>query len=377
MKRQPKIVAMVQLPPPMHGAARMNQHAIEALSTQFDVRVLEMNFTRSLGDLEKPSLRKLMRAFWLMLRLVGALPRAKALYICFAPTGGAYIRDSLYVLIAKLFRVPAVLHLHGRGLPAMRQSKLALAFQKAVFANQSVILLGESLRSEISGLACHATIIPNCLDLASFAEPPRGGWRPSEPVKLLWLSNLFRAKGIETLIAACQTIRERGLDFELTIAGAEGDVSEPQLHERLLHYGIKDTAIYIGSVESKGKANAFSNADLFVFPSHYANEAQPLVVLEAMAAGVPVITSDIATLPEFVRDGQTGFLCPPQNPTMLAETIIRAIEFPDETSRMRNAAYDLCKARFNQERFAAQITSLLSEVIGSDAQNSHNQIPTT
>lgn len=369
MKRQPKIVAMVQLPPPMHGAARMNQHAIEALSKQFDLHVLEMNFTRCLDDLEKPSLRKLMLAFWLMLRLVGALPRAKAFYICFAPTGGAYIRDSVYVLIAKLFRVPAVLHLHGRGLPAMRQSKLALAFQKAVFANQSVILLGDSLRSEISGLACHATIIPNCLDRASFADPPRSDWQPSEPIKLLWLSNLFRAKGIETLIAACKILRERGLDFELTIAGAEGDLSETQLNDLLERHGIMDVTNYIGSVNGKGKANAFSNADLFVFPSHYANEAQPLVVLEAMAAGLPVITSDIATLPEFVRDGQTGFLCPPQSPAALADTIIRAIEYPDETSRMRNAAYELCKARFNQDRFASQIVSLLSEVIGSDVQN--------
>lgn len=374
MKRQPKIVAMVQQPPPMHGAARMNQHAIEALSKRFDVHVLEMNFSRSLGDLEKPTLRKLLLAFWLMLRLVVELPRAKALYVCFAPTGGAYIRDSLYVLIAKLFRVPAILHLHGRGLPAMRQSRLALAFHKTVFTNQSIILLGDSLRSEVTGLTCFRTIIPNCLDRTSFADPQRGDWHPSKPLKLLWLSNLFRAKGIETLIAACQILRERGITFELTIAGAEGDVSERQLHDLLEHYGIMDTAIYIGSVDGKGKANAFSNSDLFVFPSHYANEAQPLVVLEAMAAGVPVITSDIATLPEFVRNGQTGFLCPPQNPTALAETIIRAIEFPDETSRMRNAAYELCKAHFNQDRFATQITSLLSEVIGSDVQNRSQSI---
>lgn len=376
MKRQPKIVAMVQLPPPMHGVARMNQHAIEALSKQFDVHVLEMNFSRDLCDLEKPTLRKLILAFWLMLRLVGALPRAKALYICFAPTGGAYIRDSLYVLIAKMFRVPAILHLHGRGLPAMCQSRLARAFQKVIFANQSVILLGDSLRSEISGLACHATIIPNCLDRASFANPPRSGWQPSKPIKLLWLSNLFRAKGIETLLAACQILRERSINFELTIAGAEGDLSETQLTELLERHGIMDLTNYIGSVDDKDKASTFSSADFFVFPSHYANEAQPLVVLEAMAAGVPVITSDIATLPDFVRDGETGFLCPPQNPTALAETIIRAIAFPDETTRLRNAAYEFCKAHFNQDRFASQITSLLSEVIGSDVQNRSQSVST-
>lgn len=230
------------------------------------------------------------------------------------------------------------------------------------------------MRSEVTGLACHSTIIPNCLDRASFADPPRGNWHPSKPIKLIWLSNLFRAKGIETLIAACKILRERGINFELTIAGAEGDVSKRQLRDLLEHYGIIDTAHYMGPVDEIGKSKALSNAALFAFPSHYANEAQPLVVLEAMAAGVPVITSDIATLPEFVRDGQTGFLCPPQNPAALADTIIRAIAFPDETSRIRNAAYEFCKANLNQDRFASQITSLLSEVIGSDVQNRSQSI---
>lgn len=376
MKHPSKVIAMVQLPPPMHGAAKMNLHAIKALSKQFDLHVIEMNFARDFSDLEKPSVRKVLRTLRLLIRLVVALPRAHALYICFAPAGGAYFRDSVYVLIAKLFRVPVVIHLHGCGLPRMRQSRLPVAFQKAVFANQSVILLGGSLRPELDGLDCSSSIIPNCLDHASFADPPTSDWVPSQQVRLLWLSNLFRAKGIETLIAACQKLRERDFDFELTIAGAEGDICATRLIELFAHYEVMDAARYIGPVDDNGKANALSNANLFVFPSHYANEAQPLVVLEAMAAGVPVISSDIATLPEFVRDGETGFLCPPQNPTALADAIIRATQHPDKTTRMRNAAYEFCKAHFNQDRFATQITSLMREVIESDAQDRSQSIIT-
>ena len=82
----------------------------------------------------------------------------------------------------------------------------------------------------------------------------------------------------------------------------------------------------------------FDTSDLFVFPSAYTNEAQPLVVLEAMAAGVPVITSNIATLPEFVRDGETGRLCQPDAPDKLAHTIKQAINSPDQTYAMAQAA---------------------------------------
>ena len=69
MTKNAKVVAMVQLPPPMHGAAKMNQHAIDALSAQFDLQVIEMRFARTVSEVNRFSLRKLALAVWLLMRL--------------------------------------------------------------------------------------------------------------------------------------------------------------------------------------------------------------------------------------------------------------------------------------------------------------------
>lgn len=365
MTKNAKVVAMVQLPPPMHGAAKMNQHAIDALSAQFDLQVIEMRFARTVSEVNRFSLRKLALAVWLLMRLAWKLPQAKSLYICFAPCGSAYYRDCLYVLLAKLFRVPVILHLHGRGLPNMRKSRWQKQFQQHVFHRQTVILLGENLRQEVTGLNCTTVIIRNCLEAGSFLPQRTDPWAPHQPVRLLWLSNLFRSKGIETLIAACALLRAEGTDCHLTIAGDHGDISKSELDALLERHQMHDAASCIGPVSPNERQAALKNTDLFVFPSNYANEAQPLVVLEAMAASVPVITSTIATLPEFVRPAETGQLCPPDNPDLLAMAISTAIKAPEKTTIMRDQACQMCQQEFRHERFASELTKLVSDITGS------------
>jgi glycosyltransferase involved in cell wall biosynthesis len=363
MTKQTKVVAMVQLPPPMHGAAQMNRHAVAALANNFDLHIIEMRFARTLSALNRFSLRKVGVAMWLILQMIRALPRADALYISFAPTGFAYYRDCLYVLVAKLFGVPAILHLHGRGLPAMRRSRWSKTLQQLVFKDQTVILLGERLRPEIEGLQCHSSVINNCLDTDAFLPPSATPWSPHDPVRLLWLSNLFKAKGIETLIAACATLRAQGTNCHLTIAGANGDIEETDLLSLLNRYQMQDATTVLGAVPASSRQATLQYADLFIFPSHYANEAQPLVVLEAMAAGVPVIATDIATLPEFIQHNATGFLCPPNDPARLAKMIKHAIHAQAMVTNMRDDAYKLCCDTFNQDKFAARLVELVHDVV--------------
>lgn len=185
---------------------------------------------------------------------------------------------------------------------------------------------------------------------------------PHNPIRLLWLSNLFYAKGVETLLKACSILRTKGIAFDLTIAGATGDISETDLVELLETFQIREQTTCLGPVSDNKKQAAFEYADIFIFPSHYANEAQPLVVLEAMAANVPVITSDIATLPEVVRGGETGRLCKPKDPGQLANAIITAINSP-ETTLMRDAAYQMCQEDFSNERFANRLSRLVSSIV--------------
>ena len=359
---KPKCIAMVQLPPPMHGAAAMNLQAVDALTRCTDLTLIELRFGKDLGGIAKFSCRKVALALWLLVKLGFLLPRAKAFYICFAPSGAAFYRDCLYVLLAKLFGVPAILHLHGRGLAAMRQNRGVARLQRLVFANQTAIVLGSRLMDEVDSLPCTKVIIPNALPNSAFAPQGTTTWTAHQPVRLLYLSNLFRAKGIETLLKATALLIKDGVAVTLDIAGAPGDITAQKLKYLLSEHGIAHIATYHGAVNADQRMALFKTTDLFVFPSNYPNEAQPLVVLEAIAAGVPVITSDIATLPEFVRDGETGRLCQPDAPDKLAHTIKQAINSPDQTYAMAQAARLMCQTDFTMDRFARDICGVIGRV---------------
>ncbi|NIZ01288.1 glycosyltransferase family 4 protein [Thalassospira lucentensis] len=351
----------------------MNQHAVDALTRCTDLTVLEMRFGKDLGNIAKFSLRKVAIAMWLWVKLARHLPRANVLYICFAPSGAAFYRDCLYVLTAKLFGVPAILHLHGRGLAKLRQNRLIASLQRLVFAGQTAIVLGARLLPELEGLSCNKLIIPNALPTTAFAAQTMAKRPLHHPVRLLYLSNLFRAKGIETLIKATAAVIKNGIAVTLDIAGAPGDISAQELHSMLNDHGIADIAAYHGPVNADQRMALFNAVDLFVFPSNYPNEAQPLVVLEAMAAGVPVIASNIATLPEFVRAGETGWLCEPNDPNSLAKTITQAINTPDQTDAMAKAARQMCETDFTLDRFTRDIYDVIDKICKDQPAPAHAQ----
>lgn len=363
----PHILAMVQLPPPVHGAAVMNHHTVEALrAAPVDIDVLPMRFSNKVSSVGHTGWRKIVTAGWLWGRLIGRclLGRPDILYICFAPSGAAFWRDSLYVLTARLFRAHAILHLHGRGLARQRvESKLAAIVQKRVLSGQTIILLGESLRPEVEDLKCRTKILPNCVPDEIFASHALLLAAPDSPVRLLFLANLFRSKGIDTVVAACARLADRGIAFTLDIAGAEGDVSVAHLQTMIDAAGIDHLCRYRGVADPQMKADLLAKADLFLFPTRYANEAQPLVVLEAMAAGVSIITTDIGTLSEIIRKGETGWICNRDAPDELAGLICEARREYEKTRKMAATARQECRLRFSQARFAQNLQDLITEAV--------------
>jgi glycosyltransferase involved in cell wall biosynthesis len=362
MTKRPRIIAMLQLPPPMHGAAAMNERALSELRKTCDVTLLEMRFAKHPRDIARPTIGKLLTAFYLSLRLLFELWRKPdALYINFSPTGGAFYRDGIYALMSKLFGVPAILHLHGQGLQAGRESRFAGWLQHRAFAGQTAIILGDALRQELTGLDCQSTIIANYLPDEAF-QITRSLCDDTTP-RLLYLSNLFRSKGIDDVLAACAILRQRNIDFTLDIAGAEGDVSMGELTQSIHVLSLSNHCHCHGPVDADIRTKLLSNANLFLFPSRYPNEAQPLVVLEAMAAGVPVITSNIGTLVDIVRDGETGRIYQPGRPEILADRISDALAQTKETHDMANAAQAFCRAHFSKTRFEHDLQQLVGQIV--------------
>lgn len=192
------------------------------------------------------------------------------------------------------------------------------------------------------------------LDIAvTGAAAPQGG-RGSETPLLLAAGRLVEKKGFDTLIDACAGLRQRDVRFRCRICGA-GPLERP-LRARIAAAGLQEVVELPGWIPSSEIATQLRQAAVFAMPSRVGDRGDrdgiPNVVLEAMAAGVPVVATRVSGIPEAVIDGETGLLVAPDAPADLANALHRLLADAQLRARFGAAA----RARAAEE-FSLQISS--------------------
>jgi len=176
------------------------------------------------------------------------------------------------------------------------------------------------------------------------------------------MGRLSRPRGIDVLFDAIPAVLARHPEARIVLAGvAETAAQEPRLRAEVARRGVAERVTFLGSLEGAEKARAWASASVFVAPSR--TEAFPLVIPEAMACGVPMVVSAVGAIPDFVRDGEDGFLVPPGDPAALADRIGRLLD--DEPLRQRIAARlrERATREFDIEVAADRVRSILRDVL--------------
>ena len=178
--------------------------------------------------------------------------------------------------------------------------------------------------------------------------------RQSRPTlrKVIVVANLRPEKGHEVLIDAAADVLQRFPDamFEIVGGGPERD----SLVARAAARGMTQAFAFLGHRDDVPARLA--GADIFVLPSR--SEAFPNAVLEAMAAGLPIVASGVGGILELIDDGKTGLLVPPGEPQPLAERICRLMADPASAAALGDAAREEARARYSFDRMVAAFESI-------------------
>ena len=183
------------------------------------------------------------------------------------------------------------------------------------------------------------TIIPPGVDTARFypiaAEEAREfiGIPPHDRM-ILFVGRIEPLKGLETLIQAIAALRPTGLLTDcphyLAVIGGEPEVSQEEmsaemarLQDLVKNLGLNDLVLFLGKRSQDTLPYYYSAADVLVMPSHY--ESFGMVALEAMACGTPVIATQVGGLAFLVKDGETGFVVPDDDPVAMGERLAQLI----------------------------------------------------
>ena len=172
----------------------------------------------------------------------------------------------------------------------------------------------------------------------------------SLPVNLLFLSNLIPSKGVYVLLDACRILKDKGLDFQCNFVGGETkEIDRARFEAEVQKRGLEGMVRYEGPKYGEEKEEYWRSSDVFVFPTYYFNECFPLVILEAMQHGLPVVSTTEGAVPDIVADGVNGFVCRRKDVEGLALALERLLL--DEALRHRMGAEGY---RIYQEKFTLQ-----------------------
>ena len=173
---------------------------------------------------------------------------------------------------------------------------------------------------------------------------------------------LFRPrKGLEYLLKAMQTLKSRGCRFRLRAIGDFMDEEyRREINQLVQRLSITDLIDWVGF--KNDVPCELKKLDFFVLPST-GGEGLPIAILEAMAAGLPVITTEIAGSKEVVRDGMEGYLCKPESVESLAICLERMMSSTRNWNTLRINAYERQRNQFSDQSMAAGIARVYQEVL--------------
>lgn len=217
-------------------------------------------------------------------------------------------------------------------------------------------------------------IVPPGVDVSHFYPIPSDeaktyiGLKPEDRM-ILFVGRIEPLKGVDTLINAmsCLQLMEQGRPVHLAIIGGDPSASPEQMTAEMTRLrklcedlGLGQTVVFLGKRDQDTLPYYYSAAEVLVMPSHY--ESFGMVALEAMACGTPVIASEVGGLAYLVRDGETGFTIPAEEPDTLCEKLSWLLNDAELHQKMSTQAAEYAKA-YAWEKIAKQIVDVYEELL--------------
>ena len=276
----------------------------------------------------------------------------------------AYWRDLAYLFVAKLLRARVVYQVHGGDLPEdfFRGRALTAFLRWTLMLPDLVVVLAtselEAYGSFVPGQ--DVVVLPNGIDCRPYAHIPTVLTRQGDPLRLIYIGRLAREKGLYEALQAMRLALELGVDARLTVGGAGPE--EPRLRRYAAALGVAQRTTFVGPVFGTDKANLLAGADVMLLPSYA--EGLPYSLLEAMAAGVPVLATPVGAIPDVVCHGTHGYLVPVRDGKSLAEALALLSGDRDKLSWMSRACRRRVRAAYSIERLAGELAVRYRELIG-------------
>lgn len=308
-------------------------------------------------------LRRLARLAASPLALARAIRRnhAAIVHVNTSLNAGAFWRDFAYVLVARASGARVVYQVHGGKLPQSFAGGLWPLDALLRWALRQAHLIVVLARSELDAYrrflpGRRIELVPNAV--AGIA-PPRAAAGADSPLRLLYLGRLAAGKGLRELLHALARLQQaEPVVARLAVAGSGPELDSLAALARDL--GLAAAVRFCGVVRGESKSQLLGESDVFVLPSEA--EGMPCALIEAMAAGLPVVATRVGAIPDLVADGVHGVLVPARDPAALADALRLLAGDRARLARMGEAARARAREVCSIERIAGRFGEIYGEL---------------
>jgi glycosyltransferase involved in cell wall biosynthesis len=363
--KKPTIFILGKLPPPYFGPSVATQVLLNSnLKELYNLVHVDTKINNRVNSLGKFKLWKPFKGIYVYIKFLRKIliSTPDLVLIPNGQTTGAFLKDSIFILVSKLFRSEVLLYLRGSNWLNWLNSSSKLTqwyVKRNLKLVSGVIVLGHNLKYLFldSFKPEQIFVVPNGAD---YSYPKKE--QHKNQCSILFFTNHFPGKGIEDVLNAVLFLRKGNISqFQLNVIGNWYNSAFEMSCKRLVVENSLPVSFY-NAKSGNEKLLYFSNADIFVFPPK-APEGHPWVIVEALAAGLPVISTDQGAIIESVHDGFNGYIVEPGNPIQIAEKIAYLIAHPDVREEMGRRSRELYEANFTEKKMVEKLSYAINEVL--------------
>ena len=319
-----KILFVINLSPPVHGASSIGDYIKKssALKKEFNSKFINIGLSSKVNEINHLNPFKIFRYIKILIDVLICMIFFRPNLIVVTPTsyGNGLYKDSLIILLIKLFSRNIMLHFHNKRIESSL-NKLEEIIYKIIFKDLKVILLSKLLLNDFIKYFDNTKIsyLPNGIPEIRCKKE----YDKTHLVNILFLSNLIKKKGVWDLLKALKILKLNKLNFDCTVIGDSGDIDKATFKKAINREGLNSDVHYLGPKYGNNKSIFFQKADIFVLPTEF--ECFPLVILEAMQYGLPIVSTFEGAIPEIVEENSSGFLVKKNDSLELASKLTKLI----------------------------------------------------
>ncbi|MCH2213922.1 MAG: glycosyltransferase family 4 protein [Flavobacteriales bacterium] len=359
---KPRVLILGKLPPPLMGPAIATRVILDSdLNLDFELHHFDTRINTDVADMGrfKWSKIKTIRALYASFEKTMIAKKPELVLIPIGQTTAGFMKDVPFIKSASKAGAKVIVQLRGSefrtwfdGLDGIRKSMVRSALSRV----EGVIVLGDNLRHLFEGLVPKEKIF-----VVSNGADYRFPERKNKTLRLLYLANYLPGKGIKELLQALIILSDKAeVDFEFHAYGSWD--SDEYKEECFTLVSGKPNLLLNGSVSGEEKWQALADADVFIFAPN-APEGHPWSLVEASAAGLPIVSTDRGAIRQNVIDGLNGFLLENPDPQKLANRIQMMISDGSLRLKMAEASRNLYEKNFTAKAMSDQLRKVFQKVL--------------